>query len=228
MASAISWLLRRTSPVPPAKHPAVTGLGFAPTRKRRKPLRLLLPRDGLFYQIAIRLLVMAVLFVIVNLMIVVWLYANEPDQLDQDLLTLEAQRIIATLRRAPAEVGELRPPGGPGTRRAFIVYGPGGRVVARHAEGDLDPEAGPQQIYRQTGTQREMRGERFLLTGSRRVVVGAEAYWIRLAFVGEGFRPFLPAIGNEIVQHVLIPLVPLTILLLLFNFLVVRRTLEPL
>jgi two-component system, OmpR family, sensor kinase len=214
--------------VPPARHPAVTGLPVASARKRRRPLRLLLPRDGLFYQIAIRLLVMAVLFVIVNLMIVVWLYANEPDQLDQDLLTLEAQRIVDTLRRAPAELDELRPPGGPDTRHAFIVYGPGGRVVARHAEGDLDPEAGSPPPYRQTGTLREMRGERFLLTGSRKVMVGADAYWIRLAVVGEGFRPFLPAVGNEIVQHVLIPLVPLTILLLLFNFLVVRRTLEPL
>lgn len=49
-----------------------------------------------------------------------------------------------------------------------------------------------------------------------------------MRFEGDGIRPYVPVILNEIVQHVILPLIPLSLLLLPFNVFAVRRVLEPL
>ncbi|SFN76136.1 Signal transduction histidine kinase [Thioclava dalianensis] len=49
-----------------------------------------------------------------------------------------------------------------------------------------------------------------------------------MEFEGGGIRPYAPVIGNEIVQHVALPLIPLSVLMLLFNIVAVRRVLRPL
>jgi signal transduction histidine kinase len=49
-----------------------------------------------------------------------------------------------------------------------------------------------------------------------------------MQFEGDGIRPYVPVIANEIVQHVALPLIPLSLLLLLFNVFAVRRVLGPL
>lgn len=49
-----------------------------------------------------------------------------------------------------------------------------------------------------------------------------------MQFEGDGLRPYVPVITNEIIQHVLLPLIPLSLLLLLFNVFAVRRVLHPL
>jgi signal transduction histidine kinase len=49
-----------------------------------------------------------------------------------------------------------------------------------------------------------------------------------MRFEGDGIRPYVPVIANEIVQHVILPLIPLSLLLLLFNIFAVRRVLQPL
>jgi len=174
----------------------------------------------------------AVAFVIVNVAIVVWLYAHDTDQLDDDLITIEAHRIVAAARRT-AEGITLDPPlssaspPGPG-RRAFVVREAGGRIVAQHADRGIDIEAARSQTYLRTGTQREDRDGGFLVTGTRQATIGEQPLWITVAVAGEGFTPFLVAIENEVMQHVALPLLPLMGLLLLFNFVVVSRTLKPL
>jgi signal transduction histidine kinase len=52
--------------------------------------------------------------------------------------------------------------------------------------------------------------------------------WLFMQFEADGIRPYWPVIANEIVQHVLLPLIPLALLLLLFNVFAVRRVLQPL
>jgi signal transduction histidine kinase len=49
-----------------------------------------------------------------------------------------------------------------------------------------------------------------------------------VAIFGEGWRPLLPALYKEIYEHALLPLMPLGLLLLVFNVVVVRRMLRPL
>ena len=77
-------------------------------------------------------------------------------------------------------------------------------------------------------TERENWGPRFLLSGTRRVTVADEPFWITVAISGQGFQPFIPVIFNEIRFHVVFPLILLSLMFLLFNFSVVRTTLRPL
>jgi len=190
-------------------------------------------RDRISYQIAIRLLLVATLFVAFNLVIVVWLYAHDTGQLDDDVITLEAGKIATAILhsadgRTSGQSLDIGPAPGAGSRRAFVVRTADGTIIARNADRGIDVEAAAPPPFPRTGTQRENRLDGFLLVGTRQAMIEGQSLWITVAIEGEGFTPFLGAIENEVVEHVLVPMVPLSVLLLLFNILVVRSTLKPL
>lgn len=77
-------------------------------------------------------------------------------------------------------------------------------------------------------TQRRRTASGVRITGMRRVGNGQDPHWVVIVAEPTDWRVYAPVIGGEIVDHVVLPLIPLTGLLLLFNVLVVRRMLAPL
>lgn len=173
----------------------------------------------LFRQIAIRLAAFTLLFALLDVGIVVMTYSSQPESLAQELLTLEAHK---------AEQGtELEPD---------LLAGPPG---AQHWSAQyIDPASSgaqptPGRTYDAPGTlvdwtRREIIPQGYRITGVRSVGQGDQQRWLLMQFEGDGIRPYVPVIANEIVQHVALPLIPLSLLLLLFNVFAVRRVLQPL
>lgn len=185
-------------------------------------------RNGLLYQIAIRLLLVAMLFTALNTLIILFMYVQDRDELAQDLVSAEAERVATQLdapqrQRPPAP---LRPPGG--VEMDFTVYGADGAPILAGTSGRLPLPAAPLTSLRSLTQREDLGGSRFRLIGIRQVGRGDQPYWIVLSLTGQGLRPFLPAIFKELVDHALIPLIPLGFLLILFNTEVVRRMLSPL
>ncbi|KIU53435.1 MULTISPECIES: HAMP domain-containing sensor histidine kinase [Hyphomicrobiales] len=194
-------------------------------------------RDGphqprsLFFRLSMRLALVGLVFMVVELSAVVWSYVNRPNELDQLLISAEADRIASDIpqMRASSTVPEdLRQPIAKGTQRAFLIHERGGGVIGQFDDGDIKVADEAPASFLVIRTQRENWGNRFLLSGTRRVTVADEPFWITVAIAGQGFGPFVPVIFNEIRFHVLFPLLLLSLLFLLFNFSVVRSTLRPL
>jgi two-component system OmpR family sensor kinase len=188
------------------------------------------PRS-LFFRLSVRLAVVGLVFLLVQLGAVVWMYVNNPNELDELLVTAEANRIARELpeMRAGGAVPEnLRRPLAGGMQRAFLIHERGGGVVARFDDSGVKVADQTPMAFLASRTERENWGARFLLSGTRRVAVAGEPFWITVAISGEGSQPFIPVIFNEIRFHVVFPLILLSLMFLLFNFSVVRTTLKPL
>lgn len=180
-------------------------------------------RSGrLFHLIALRLAVVTAVFMVLEVLIVVVMYIDDEDTLGEDLITLEAGRIA----------DRLEDPGGPPilaepARRAFAAYDADGRLLRSENRAGLSlPVPPPREL--QSMTAREQRGDAYFISGIRRVEVDGRRYWIALAILDRGLAPMIPALVDEVVDHALLPLIPLFLLLLGFNIATVRRMLTPL
>lgn len=173
----------------------------------------------LFRQIATRLAAFTLLFALLDVCIVVFTYSSQPESLAQELLTLEAERAEKALALAPD-----------------LLAGPPGAEhwVARFIKPDTDASVPlPSRVGAPAGvlmdwTRRELIPGGYRISGVRSVQQGGQQRWLFMQFEGDGIRPYVPVIANEIVQHVVLPLIPLSLLLLLFNVFAVRRVLGPL
>jgi len=180
----------------------------------------------LFFQIANRLALVAGIFAVLQVVIVVAMYINDEESLSADLVSLEAHRIVESIERngtIPRDPTALLG----STTRAFVLFDGNGNRRQVINPGNLPlPEAPLADV--QSTTSREVHGRQFFLNGLRRVELDGRPGWIGLAASGEGMRPFIPALLKEVRDHALLPLIPLSMLLLLFNIAVVRRMLKPL
>jgi signal transduction histidine kinase len=173
----------------------------------------------LFRQIAMRLAGFTLLFAVFDIGIVVATYSSQPEALALELLTLEASKAQAARSLAPDLLAG--PPGAEHWSASYI---------------DPDAEANAASLTRAgapTGilmdwTRRERIAGGYRISGVRSVLREGRQHWLFMRFEGDGIRPYVPVIANEIVQHVLLPLIPLSLLLLLFNVFAVRRVLQPL
>jgi signal transduction histidine kinase len=173
----------------------------------------------LFRQIATRLAAFTLLFALLDVGIVVFTYSNQPESLAQELLTLEAERAERSTTLAPD-----------------LLAGPPGAEhwAARYIEPNAhDPITEASRTGAPAGllmdwTRRERIPSGYRISGVRSVVQDGQQRWLFMQFEGDGIRPYVPVIANEIVQHVVLPLIPLSVLLLLFNIFAVRRVLQPL
>lgn len=190
-------------------------------------------RHGLFYQIALRLTAIALLFTLLNIAIILTIYVRDKDELAQDLISSEAERIADRLDSFAADQGGTRvAPLGVSSDAltvAYAVYGAGGEIVEIHnPEGLPLTTTSPVSSVR-TQTQREDIGEgRFRLSGIRQIIHEDRRYWIAVLAVGHGLRPFAPAVLKELIDHAILPLIPLAMLLILLNIQIVRHMLSPL
>ncbi len=180
----------------------------------------------LFYQIASRLVLVAALFAVLEVVIVVVMYVNDEETLSEDLVSLESLRIAESMghRSVHPNNGDLLT--GSSTR-AFVIFDDSGNRLQVVNPGRVPLPDVPLADLRST-TSRELHGKHFFLTGVRRVEIEGQPRWIGLAISGEGVRPFFPALYKEVYDHALLPLIPLSMLLLFFNVVVVRRMLKPL
>lgn len=172
----------------------------------------------LFRQIASRLAAFTLVFAILNVAIVVLTYSTQPESLAQELLTLEAGKLGSGFA-LPADVRA----GPPGARHWSVRF-----IDAEPPRPALDGEAADAPGVLMDWTRRERIDGGYRIAGVRAVVVDGRQRWLYMRFESDGLRPFLPVILDEIVQHVLLPLIPLSLLLLLFNIVAVRRVLQPL
>lgn len=173
----------------------------------------------LFRQIATRLAAFTLLFALLDVCIVVFTYSAQPESLAQELLTLEAHK---------AEQGTALEPdllaGPPGAEHWSARY-----VDMEDAAGTIAPQrAGAAAGILMDWTRRERLPGGYRITGVRSVMQDGQQRWLFMQFEGDGIQPYVPVIANEIVQHVALPLIPLSLLLLLFNVFAVRRVLKPL
>jgi len=177
---------------------------------------------SLFGRMVRQFLVITLLFAALDLGIVVFQYAGDREELAQDLLGKRARQIEAALNAgtsAPAAIGK--------TNTLFQVLSPSGHVVATNdPAGALGAVRPPAHLV--TATSERRYGRYFVVDGIRRIAIGGQPAWISLRIEGAGISPFLPIIGDEIVDHVAMPLIPLTILMLVLNPALVRRGLAPL
>jgi len=173
----------------------------------------------LFRQIATRLAGFTLLFALLDVGIVVFTYSSQPESLAQELLTLEASKAERSTTLAPD-----------------LLAGPPGAEhwAARYIEPNLDNATAPAsrdgapQGVLMDWTRRERIPGGYRISGVRSVMQYSQQRWLFMQFEGDGIRPYVPVIANEIVQHVVLPLIPLSLLLLLFNIFAVRRVLQPL
>ena len=173
----------------------------------------------LFRQIATRLAAFTLLFALLDIGIVVFTYSSKPESLAQELLTLEAGKAERSTTLAPD-----------------LLAGPPGahHWAARYIEPDVDASTAPDSVADASvgllmdWTRRERIPAGYRISGVRSVMQDGHQRWLFMQFEGNGIRPYVPVIANEIVQHVALPLIPLSLLLLLFNVFAVRRVLRPL
>lgn len=160
----------------------------------------------LFRQITRRLIAFTLVFALLDVVIVVVTYARKPESLAQELLTLEAERL--------ASVPDL----------AAATPGPG---IANWSAAQVTPRSAPGAVL-VDWTRRDRIEGGYRVSGVRLVEDGNTQRWLLIAFDARGVRPFVPVILQELAEHVALPLVPLSLLLLLFNVVSVRRVLAPL
>ncbi|WP_232844215.1 HAMP domain-containing sensor histidine kinase [Allopontixanthobacter sediminis] len=174
----------------------------------------------LFRQIASRLAIFTLFFALLDIGIVIFTYSQQPQSLAEELLTMEAEKIES---RQVAEAEQFAGP--PGASRWFASYVDGD---ASSSENGTLRQPSPNAGTLMDWTRREELAQGFRISGVRSVVVGGDRRWLFMQFEGRGIRPYVPVIANELLQHVALPLVPLSVLMLLFNILAVRRVLNPL
>ena len=173
-------------------------------------------RPSLFRQITVRLAIFAIVFAIVDVGIVVFTYLRQPQTLAQELLDLEISRLDPDdVRQRPDRANPSA-----GLRWTYELVEP--------LDDDADQAADAPAPRLIDWTKREQISGGYRITGLRSVEHEGKEFWVRLEFEGRGLSPFAEVIGREIVQHVALPLVPLSILLLVFNALAVRSVLKPL
>lgn len=171
---------------------------------------------SLFRQIAIRQAFLTLIFALLNIAIVVITYTRQPESLSQELLSLEASRIAATPHLNAADRGP------PGSRHWKFRY------LDQPVAHDPDYDLSHRRSSLLDWTQDERIDGGYRITGVRMINQNGRTRWIYMQFEGSGLRPYFPVILNEILQHAVLPLIPLSLLMLVFNILAVQRVLVPL
>lgn len=172
----------------------------------------------LFSQLAVRLGLLAIIFGVLNVLIVIASYALDQQEMAGDFIGGQATRLERVWREGgrdtiPAPMGV--------TRWGYSLLDPQGRTLMSSAIG-APRSVAPDLIEE---TRRTWTGGHLRISGARRLEHGG---WALLWAETSGFSVYLPAIGGELLDHVALPFLPLTGLLLAFNIIVVRRLLTPL
>ncbi len=180
-------------------------------RSRFRPL-------SLFRQIASRLALFTLIFAVLHVILVVVTYTARPESLAEQLLSYEAAQIANAADQPPETY-----PGPPGAAHWSARY-----VTADSPELAADGFGGASAGRLVDWTRREQLDGGFRIAGVRSIGTDQDRRWLFMQFESRSLRPYLPVIIQEILQHAVLPLLPLVVLLLLFNIAAIRRVLAPL
>lgn len=191
------------------------------------------PPPSLFRQIAVRLALLMALFALLDIAIVVSMYAFDQQALAEDFIEQQAHRIDRALE------GSM--PGPAISESLAALPNPIGvstwnfAVVDEHLQPTMRGPAGsaawtPEWPQASTldWTRRSASASGTLISGARRFEGKSGPYWILVDANVSVSSAYWPVIGQELLEHVALPLVPLTLMLLVFSVQVVRRMLAPL
>lgn len=179
---------------------------------------------SLFSQIAIRLALVALLFSLLNVAIVVANYALDQRAMSEDFISQQAGRIERARSGRGPNLTDLAAPQGV-SEWSFQILDQTGRAVTAGGVASKPPAfliPDPNALER---TFRDKAGKDVRISGLRRL---DGTHWVVVSARVDSFSAYLPVIASELRDHVVVPLVPLTVLLLAFNVFVVRRMLTPL
>lgn len=173
------------------------------------------------------------IFAVLDVAIVVPMYAFDEQALAEDFIGQQARRIErARDRLTTAPVNGLDPPHLPApfgvAEWGFVVIDRSLKPVYRHNEVAEPGAASWPSAATLDWTRRETTQTGVRITGVRRFDAGGGTYWVLIHAHPAGSAAYWPVIGQELLEHVALPLLPLTVLLLVFSVQVVRRTLSPL
>ncbi|MDO9248904.1 MAG: HAMP domain-containing sensor histidine kinase, partial [Phenylobacterium sp.] len=182
---------------------------------------------SLLRQIAVRLTALMAIFALLDVAIVVSMYAFDRQALAEDFIEQQAHRVDRALAVSPQSVADLPDPIGVSTWNVIVVDAQLRPVLQRHNPSPQTLSMWP-DASTLDWTRRNIASSGTQVTGARRFSGQAGPYWILIEANVSGGAAYGPVIGQELLEHVALPLVPLTLLLLVFSLQVVRRMLAPL
>jgi signal transduction histidine kinase len=188
-------------------------------------------KDNLFVRIFIRLLIGVTIFSILQIFFVLYTYLNDINDLGQRLLTRQATEISKSISVKNGEITHNRHhtihEHIHNARMAFAAYTKSGKEILINGPYDLRPALMPPVNSVSSETRRDEYTESFRLKGIRRIEVDKQPIWISIIIEGKGIEPYIPVLKSEIVEHVALPIIPLSAFLLIFSVIAVRNTLLP-
>jgi two-component system, OmpR family, sensor kinase len=169
-------------------------------------MRVVSPNHGpsLLRQISLRLVAAAVIVSLIEIVGVIFIYSRNHPKLAEQLVTQQAERIFDALARN-GDLRAVEPPYGASDWTFNVEPAPSAtdHDWTRHAE----------------------QGDREVIHGARRLPNG---HRVTMSVTGEPLALFAPVFLQEAYHHVIVPVAPVTILVLLLNVYIVRRMLAPL
>ena len=189
-------------------------------------------KDSLFLQISRRLLIAVFLFSVLEIIFVLAMYIRNIDDLSERLVTRQSQEISEAISIRNSELtydkSKIIREYAYNARIAFAVYNREGKEILMSGPYDMRPSLKPPITSVTQETRRDEFANGFRLVGIRKIDVQGQFIWVGSVIEGKGFKPFFPVLLNEVIDHVVLPLIPLSSLLLIFSIMAIRRTLNPL
>jgi signal transduction histidine kinase len=181
---------------------------------------------SLVRQISVRLVAAAVLVSLIEIIGVLVLYSGRRPKLALELVTAHADTIYEALSSSDprGNLSRISPPRG-ADDWTFVIHDSARKVIF---EQQPDHPGSFQALPEPTDhdwTRLEHDSSPVILYGSRHLPNNA---WVTMAVSGETLPLFWRVFVREAWTHVVVPVAPVTILVLLLNVYIVRRMLAPL
>jgi signal transduction histidine kinase len=184
------------------------------------------PGPSLVRQISVRLVAAAVLVSLVEIIGVLAIYASNRPKLADQLVTAQADRVFDALSSAnPTEsLAHLQAPRG-ADDWTFTVLDSNRNVIFERAPQDpthFQPLPIPTD---HDWTRLEHERRPVILYGARHL---PDNSWVTMGVTGKSLPLFVSVFVREAYTHVVVPVAPVIILVLMLNVYIVRRMLAPL
>lgn len=183
-------------------------------------------QPSLVRQISVRLIAAAVLVSLIEIVGVLFIYSRNPPKLAEELVNTHTTRIAEALaaNNPQQRLDELAPPYG-ADDWTFAIHDSDRNLTFERppkVAGNFSPLPVPVDF---NWTRREREDTPELVYGTRHLNDG---HWVTMAVTGERLSLFGPVFLREAYTHVIVPVAPVTILVLVLNVYIVRRMLAPL
>lgn len=188
--------------------------------------------QSLSLQISVRLIIAAVLVSLLEIIGVLMIYSSNPQKLAEQLVLRQSDRIAKTIAAATStsdrdkRLAAMSAPFGAEEWR-FTVHDGDRQLLFTSAAREATAFAQLPAPIDLDWTRRERSDRGELIYGSRHVSVDDRHLWITVGIDPAG-GTFVPVYLNEAFHHVILPVAPVTLLLLIVNLYIVRSMLSPL